>query len=67
MAALNERFVVDRQGNKVAVVLDWAAYQTIIEELEELDSIRAYDAAKASGESGIPIEQAITEIEKGRG
>ena len=38
-------------------------YRKLLDELEELDSIRAYDAAKASGEKPIPIEQAIAEIE----
>jgi hypothetical protein len=35
-----------------------------LEELEELEAIRAYDAAKSSGEETIPLEQAITEIER---
>jgi hypothetical protein len=30
--------------------------------LEELDSIRAYDAAKASGDEVVPFEQALQEI-----
>jgi hypothetical protein len=34
--------------------------------LEELESIRAYDAAKASGDEVIPFEQAVTEIERER-
>jgi len=32
--------------------------------VEELDAIQAYDAAKASGEEGIPLEEAIDEIER---
>jgi hypothetical protein len=39
---------------------------TAIEELEELESIRAYDAAKASGDQAIPFAQAIAEIEAER-
>jgi hypothetical protein len=34
--------------------------------LEELESIRAYDVAKSSGDEAIPFEQAIEEIEKQR-
>lgn len=30
--------------------------------LEELESIRAYDAAKASGDEAVPFEQALQEI-----
>jgi hypothetical protein len=35
-------------------------------DLEQLESIRAYDAAKASGEEAIPFQQAIQEIERAR-
>ena len=41
--------------------------QAMLEELEELESIRAFDLAKASGERAIPFEQAIQEIERERG
>ncbi len=64
---IKERYLVDDLGNRVAVVLDVDAYNQIIAELEELDDIRAFDAAKASGESPIPIEQAIKEIQRKRG
>jgi len=34
--------------------------------LEELESIRVYDAAKASGDEAIPFERAVAEIESER-
>jgi hypothetical protein len=34
--------------------------------VEELDAIRAYDAAKNSLDEVIPLEQAVREIEKSR-
>ncbi len=34
------------------------------EELEELESIRAYDAARNSRETPVPFRQAIREIER---
>lgn len=46
------------------MILDIANYRKLLEEIEELESIRAYDAAKASGEEAIPFEQAISEIER---
>lgn len=61
-----ERFVVDDAGNRVAVLLEIAEYQSMLEQLEELESLRAYDHAKASGESAIPFEQAVQEIERDR-
>ncbi len=64
--AIRERYVVDEQGNQVSVLLDIRDYWRILEELEELETIRAYDAAKASGDEAIPFKQAIEEIEQGR-
>jgi hypothetical protein len=67
MATFNERYVVDDKGNRVGVLLDWEDYRKLLVELEELESNRAYDAAKASGDESIPFEQAVEEIERERG
>ena len=56
MATHAERFLVDDEGHRLGVVLDIAEYQEILEDLEELESIRAYDAAKASDEEVIPFD-----------
>jgi len=63
---LKERYIVDEKGNRVGVVLDIEDYHKLLAELEELESIRAYDAAKASGDEAIPFEQAVAEIERER-
>ena len=60
------QFVLDDKDNKVAVILLIEEYKRICEELEELESIRAYDAAKASKDEVIPFDQAIKEIESSR-
>ncbi len=60
------QFISDDKGNKIAVILPIEEYKRICEQLEELESIRAYDAAKASKSEAIPFEQAIEEIEKSR-
>jgi hypothetical protein len=64
MTKLKEHFVVDEAGNRIEVVLPIEDYQRILEDLEELESIRAFDAAKASADEAIPAEQAFSEIEK---
>ena len=61
---LEERYVVDKDGNRLGVVLDMEEYRKLLEELEELDALRAFDQAKASGEKPVPLEQALTEIER---
>ena len=66
MATRAERFLVDEEGHRLGVVLDMAEYREILEDLEELESIRAYDTAKASGDEVIPFEQALREIQRPR-
>jgi PHD/YefM family antitoxin component YafN of YafNO toxin-antitoxin module len=66
MGAINERYLTDEQGNRVAVVLNLEEYNKILEELEELDDLRAFDEAKSLREQPILIEQAIAEIERKR-
>jgi hypothetical protein len=60
------QFIVDQQGNRTAVLLDIQTYQRILEQLEELESLKAYDAAKADDGEIIPFEQAVAEIENHR-
>lgn len=61
-----EKYLVDEKGKPYCVLLNIRAYRKLMAELEELESIRAYDAAKASGEKAIPFEQAVQELEKSR-
>jgi PHD/YefM family antitoxin component YafN of YafNO toxin-antitoxin module len=60
---LKERYVIDETGNRVAVLIDIAEYQRLLEALEELESINAYDDAKAANDEIIPFDEAINEIE----
>ena len=61
------KYVTDDAGTRVAVLIGIDDYRRILEDEEELASIRAYDAAKASGDEAIPFEQAVKEIESGLG
>lgn len=60
----NEQYLVGAEGNRIKVVLALADNQRLLAALEELDELRAYDEAKASGDEVIPLEQAIAEIER---
>ena len=66
MSTYKENFIVDENGARIGVVLDIADYRKLLEDLEELDAIRAYDEAKASGEEAVPFEEVIAEIEQSR-
>jgi hypothetical protein len=63
MIPLKERFIVDENGQCIGVLLDIEDCRQLLEDLEDLEAIRAYDAAKASGDEAVPLEQAFAEIE----
>lgn len=64
--ATEERYLVDAEGNRVAVMLDLDTYRRLVEAEEELEDIRAYDAAKAVNDEAVPFDQALAEIEAER-
>ncbi len=63
MLPVKEQDIIDENDQRVSVVLEIGAYQKLLEELEELESIRAYDQAKSRDDEAIPFEQAVEEIE----
>jgi hypothetical protein len=66
MGVIEEQFVVDENGRRTAALLGIDRYRELIEAEEELESVRAFDAAKASGDDAVPFSQAIAEIEAER-
>jgi len=60
------QFLTNEKGEKVAVVIGIEEYEKLLEELEDLEDIRAYDEAISSGETPIPFEQAIAEVKRSR-
>jgi len=63
---LKKKYLTDKQGNRIGVLLDIEEYQKLLEELEELEAIRAYDNAISSDDEEIPFEVVIAEIENNR-
>lgn len=66
MGAVRQQFIEDNQGKRIAVLMPIDQYNKMLEQLEEIDDIRAYDAAKTGDDEIIPFDQAINEVEKGR-
>ena len=54
----------DENGNTQSVTLSAKEWNQILEELEELDDIRAFDQAVAEDSKYIPFEKAIAQIEQ---
>jgi PHD/YefM family antitoxin component YafN of YafNO toxin-antitoxin module len=66
---MEARYIVDENGRRVSVILPVEDYERMIEELEELENVRAFDEAVAARERGddevITLEQAMKEIREG--
>ena len=65
MIQFDEQYLVDERGNRKAIVAPISSWQQVLEALDELDDIRAYDAAKQEHSEPIPFEKAISEIKEG--
>lgn len=62
MVNVHPEYVVDEQQNRKAVLLPVSEWEQIVSELEELDDIRIYDAAKQHSCDRVPFEQAVREL-----
>ena len=58
------QFITNEKGERIAVIISIEDFEEIIEAMEDLADIRAIDEAQASGETPIPLEQALAEIER---
>jgi hypothetical protein len=58
------KFRATKKGQKIQIVLDVKEYEKLLDDLDELDAIRAYDAAKQAGDTPLPFDQAMKEIER---
>ena len=56
---LHPQYVTDLKGHKTAVLLPIREYNTLVEELEELNDVRLYDAGKADKGAAIPAKEAF--------
>lgn len=59
-----ENFVVDENGEKVAVQIPIDVYEKLVADSEELEDILEYRKAKRTPSEPIPFDQAFDEIEK---
>jgi hypothetical protein len=64
MFSIEPKLSKDENGNTQSVTLSAKEWNQILEELEELDDIRAFDQAVAEDSKYIPFEKAIAQIEQ---
>ena len=65
MVTVHPEYVVDEKQHRKAILLPVAEWERIVEELEELDDIRAFDQAKSGSQEAVSFEQAVREIQEG--
>lgn len=63
---MKTQFITDDKGKKLAVILPIKEYNKMIDEIEELEDIKLYDAAKKISPEFIDADEAFQEIEKER-
>jgi hypothetical protein len=66
MISISPQYITDNRGRKISVVLPMKDFRAIIEQLEELEDIRLYDAVKEKREESIPVDRAFRQIESKR-
>jgi hypothetical protein len=63
---LKEKYLTDENGNRIGVLLEIEEYHKLLEALEELEAIRAYDNAISDNDEEITFENVISQIEQSR-
>jgi len=63
---MRTQFIIDDHGKKLAVILPIKDYNKVVDDLEELEDIKLYDAAKKGKQEFIDAQQAFKEIEESR-
>ncbi len=61
---MKTQFITDTKGNKISVILPISDYEKMLDDLEELEDIKAYDLAKERKSDPVPFDQAVKELEQ---
>jgi hypothetical protein len=61
---IQENYIIDKKGRKIAVQIPIKTYEKLVADSEELEEIKEYRKAKARKSNPIPFDQAFSEIEK---
>ncbi len=58
---MKTQFIIDEQGKRTAVILPIRQYQKMLEDIEDLEDIKLYDAVKAKKEATVPLEEYLAQ------
>lgn len=63
---MKPQFITDEEGNRTAVILPINDFNKLLDELDEQDTVRMYDKAKAEKLTFRPLNDALTDIQAKR-
>jgi hypothetical protein len=66
MNATVPKYITDKNGKKISVILPIKVYKQLLEELEDLEDVVLYDEAKASEQEYLTAEEVFNRIEANR-
>ena len=67
MLTIHPQYIKDANGNKSLVILPAEEFDSMMEQLDELEDIRLYDEAKAEDDGErLPMEDVFKDIEAKR-
>jgi gamma-glutamylcyclotransferase (GGCT)/AIG2-like uncharacterized protein YtfP len=66
MLTVNPQYITNSKGKKISVVIPVKEFASIIEELEELEDIKLYDAEKKRKQTFVDANIAFKKIETKR-
>jgi len=64
---MNTQYVTDAAGKKTAVIVPVKDYERLIESMDELECIKAYDRAKSRKKTFVSAQEMFAAIESKRG
>lgn len=62
MLSIHPQYITDNTGKKISAILPIKEFKIILEELEELEDIKLYDASKNDNEPAIAKDKAMAMI-----
>ena len=60
---MKTQFVTDNTGNKIAVLVPMKEYEKMMDDLDELNCIKAYDKVKSRKQEFIPAAEMFKSID----
>ncbi len=65
MITIHEEYLTDAKGNRTSAVVPINEWNEILESLEELDDIEAFDDAQKEKGDAIPFDDFLSQIDNG--